>query len=187
MKALLKKNKKKLAKRKCSKQKHNVDEETEADLLEIDSEISIGTMSKKRHIKGKRTSTSKSKTVISTEEEDTQALSESNLGNPELCERTPDSPQPGTSGISQGKEQTGGQIQESIQQAIDPEEGSDAEVDCIVCMKPKKYLKCVEEIEWIQCDSCDGWIHRSCAGLKNYMKWRKATAEGSVFYCKQCK
>jgi len=54
-------------------------------------------------------------------------------------------------------------------------------------MKPKKYVKGVEEIEWIQCDSCDGCIQRSCAGLKKYMKWRKATAEGSVFYCKQCK
>jgi len=35
------KYKKNLAKRKCSKRKHNVDEDTEDDLLEIDSEISI--------------------------------------------------------------------------------------------------------------------------------------------------
>lgn len=179
-----------MAKRKCSKRKHNVDEETEDDLLEMDSEISIRTI-KTRNLKGKRTSTSKGKTAKSTDpEEDTQALSGANLDNPELCESTPDSPKPGTSGISQGKDtigQTGGLIQESSQQALDPEEGSDAEVDCIVCMKPKKYVKGVEEIEWIQCDSCDGWIHRSCAGLKHYLKWRKAMAEGAVFYCKQCK
>jgi len=107
-----------LAKRKCSKRKHNVDEETEDELLEIDSIISTRTMSKRRHLKGKRTSTSKSKTAKSTDsEEDTQALSGSNLDNPELCEGTPDSPKPGTSGISQGKEQTGGLIQESIQQS----------------------------------------------------------------------
>jgi len=87
-------------------------------------------MSKTRHLKGKRTSTSKGKTAKSTDsKEDTQALSGSNLNNTELCERSPDSPKPGTSGISHGKdtiEQTGGLIQESIQQALDPEEGSDA-------------------------------------------------------------
>ncbi|WAR09813.1 hypothetical protein MAR_034889, partial [Mya arenaria] len=29
------------------------------------------------------------------------------------------------------------------------------------------------EEEWIQCDSCNSWFHRQCAGLKNQRLWKK--------------
>lgn len=65
---------------------------------------------------------------------------------------------------------------------------SEAEsVLCLTCNKDKKYVKGALEDDWIQCDSCEGWTHRSCAGLKHHMKWKKAQAKGSTYLCKQCK
>ena len=80
-----------------------------------------------------------------------------------------DSPQPGPSGA-----------------CADHMSEDDSEVDCVICNKSEKFIKGIKEFDWIQCDSCDGWIHRSCAGLKHHMKWKKATAEGADFFCKQC-
>jgi len=65
------------------------------------------------------------------------------LDNPELCERTPDSPKPGTFGISQGKdsiEQTGTLIQESIQRRVQMQMW-------IVLHEAEKYVEGVEEIK----------------------------------------
>jgi hypothetical protein len=42
------------------------------------------------------------------------------------------------------------------------------------------------DVEWIQCDSCSGWYHRSCAGLKNHMKWKKFQKLGAKYYCNNC-
>lgn len=42
------------------------------------------------------------------------------------------------------------------------------------------------DTEWIQCDYCSGWLHRTCAGLKHHMKWKKFQKKGAVFVCNEC-
>ncbi|XP_053389253.1 lysine-specific demethylase 5A-like [Mercenaria mercenaria] len=44
-----------------------------------------------------------------------------------------------------------------------------------------------ENDDWIQCDKCNGWFHRVCAGLKNTRWWKKYSAEGANWICKVCK
>lgn len=56
----------------------------------------------------------------------------------------------------------------------------DSEVKCKVCDIHEK------GIEWIQCDSCDAWLHRNCAGLRHYMRRNKYQKKGSQFFCKEC-
>jgi hypothetical protein len=41
--------------------------------------------------------------------------------------------------------------------------------------------------EWIQCDSCSGWLHRKCAGLSNTRQWKMFTKEAAQWFCKDCK
>jgi len=61
------------------------------------------------------------------------------------------------------------------------------DVLCLVCNKNTNFTnKGGIANQWIQCDKCEGWIHRSCAGLSHHLKWKKAQSEGSVFLCKQC-
>lgn len=57
---------------------------------------------------------------------------------------------------------------------------SESDVKCKVCDTIDK------ETEWIQCDSCDSWLHRNCAGLKHHLKWKKYQKKGSKFLCKDC-
>ena len=68
------------------------------------------------------------------------------------------------------------------------EVGSDdideSEERCKVCDTVNKEFK--GEILWIQCDGCNGWFHRACAGLQHHMKWKKATRKGAKFYCFDC-
>ena len=40
--------------------------------------------------------------------------------------------------------------------------------------------------QWIQCDSCFQWLHRTCAGLKHHLKWKKYQKKGSTFSCSEC-
>lgn len=40
--------------------------------------------------------------------------------------------------------------------------------------------------EWIQCDSCQSWHHRKCAGLSNVLKWKKFSRTGTQWLCKDC-
>jgi len=40
--------------------------------------------------------------------------------------------------------------------------------------------------EWIQCDSCDSWFHRKCAGLKNAKQWKKHSQSGVTWFCRSC-
>jgi hypothetical protein len=64
----------------------------------------------------------------------------------------------------------------------EPEQHSenDSHVICKVCDTHDK------ETQWIQCDSCNAWLHRKCAGLKHHMKWKKHQRKGSHFFCKEC-
>ncbi|KAH3823811.1 hypothetical protein DPMN_125633 [Dreissena polymorpha] len=39
---------------------------------------------------------------------------------------------------------------------------------------------------WIQCDSCNSWLHRKCAGLQNAMKWKKYSKAGAKWNCTEC-
>jgi len=40
--------------------------------------------------------------------------------------------------------------------------------------------------EWIQCDQCDSWWHRQCAGLGHHMKWKKFSKGNAKWYCEHC-
>ena len=44
-----------------------------------------------------------------------------------------------------------------------------------------------KEGDWIQCDSCDHWFHRKCAGMKTFRGYKKVSATGSSWFCKDCK
>ena len=40
--------------------------------------------------------------------------------------------------------------------------------------------------QWIQCEGCFQWLHRTCAGLKHHLKWKKYQKKGSTFICSEC-
>ena len=63
-----------------------------------------------------------------------------------------------------------------------PVESFESDSDSDVC------LKCGngEGADWIQCDSCNSWLHRNCAGLSNYIKWKKYLKDSATWYCKEC-
>lgn len=65
----------------------------------------------------------------------------------------------------------------STQSDSDNEASSDL---CHTCFLSK-------DDEWIQCDSCNKWFHRKCAGLKNKKQWNRLQKEGVLWYCKVCK
>ena len=58
----------------------------------------------------------------------------------------------------------------------------DSDNDSDVCAK----CGSGEGTDWIQCDSCNSWLHRKCAGLSNYMKWKKYSKDSAIWYCKEC-
>jgi len=49
--------------------------------------------------------------------------------------------------------------------------------------------KCFREVndQLIQCDSCNSWFHRKCAGLKNNKLWKKCSKPNAKWFCSQCK
>ena len=51
---------------------------------------------------------------------------------------------------------------------------------CIVCLKLEGHK------DWIQCVKCQHWIHRNCAGLSHYKKWKVTSKQNPNFNCKQC-
>ena len=55
--------------------------------------------------------------------------------------------------------------------------------DNVVC---KKCYTIDKETQWIQCDNCSQWLHRSCAGLKHHLKWKKYQKKNAVFTCYEC-
>ncbi|KAH3712409.1 hypothetical protein DPMN_072109 [Dreissena polymorpha] len=57
---------------------------------------------------------------------------------------------------------------------------SDEEL-CKVC-----HTKGKSNVEWIQCNSCNQWLHRNCAGLRSKAKWNKFQDEGIPFMCTEC-
>ena len=63
-----------------------------------------------------------------------------------------------------------------------PAELMDSDNDSDVCAK----CGSGEGTDWIQCDSCNSWLHRKCAGLSNYMKWKKYSKDSAIWYCKEC-
>jgi len=42
------------------------------------------------------------------------------------------------------------------------------------------------DIAWIQCDGCDSWVCRPCAGLLLDCEWEAAQSESADFICKNC-
>lgn len=53
----------------------------------------------------------------------------------------------------------------------------------------EKCKKCLSDTndQWIQCDSCDSWFHRKCAGLKSIKLWKKCSKPNAQWFCSQCK
>ncbi|XP_053402851.1 uncharacterized protein LOC123530709 [Mercenaria mercenaria] len=71
-------------------------------------------------------------------------------------------------------------IPQDIVTEPDPLSDNEDNVKCKICDSHD------QGIEWIQCDSCDSWLHRNCAGLKHHMKWKKYQRKGASFYCSEC-
>jgi hypothetical protein len=60
----------------------------------------------------------------------------------------------------------------------DDDDVADADL-CSKCQTEK-------EEEWIQCDSCNSWFHRSCAGLRHHKKRKKYQQENAKWFCSEC-
>ena len=54
---------------------------------------------------------------------------------------------------------------------------------CQVCLQEDEKSG---NTDWIQCDKCQNWLHRKCAGLGHHMKWHKMTKKNAKFLCKLC-
>ena len=81
-----------------------------------------------------------------------------------------DVPVPSTSGSNVEKKSKKGE----------EEEESEDDVLCQSCRTIDK------DSQWVQCDSCNNWFHRSCAGLKHHLKWKKVNKKGAKYFCVQC-
>ncbi|XP_045173548.2 uncharacterized protein LOC123535080 [Mercenaria mercenaria] len=80
---------------------------------------------------------------------------------------------------SQPETQASTSFQPELQASSSPQPVLDDEM-CKKCFLDK-------DDEWIQCDSCNGWFHRKCAGLKNVRQWKKYNKEGVEWLCHECK
>lgn len=69
----------------------------------------------------------------------------------------------------------------SVSSHYEPKPGTSAS-DSDTCVK----CHTGEGNDWIQCDGCDSWLHRKCAGLSNYKKWKKFSKESVSWFCKDC-
>ena len=72
----------------------------------------------------------------------------------------------------------------TTQHLPDPMETDEFE-DSDLCKKCNKMGK--PGVQWIQCNSCSGWLHRNCAGLSAKKAWVKLAKTGSEFFCRECK
>ena len=81
-----------------------------------------------------------------------------------------DVPGPSTSGSNVEKKSKKGE----------EEEESEDDVLCQSCRTIDK------DSQWVQCDSCNNRFHRSCAGLKHHLKWKKVNKKGAKYFCVQC-
>jgi hypothetical protein len=88
-------------------------------------------------------------------------ISASNASSSTLTAAEGSEPQPGTSTADEGV--------------------IESEIKCKVCNTIDK------EIQWIQCDKCNAWLHRNCAGLKHHLRWKKYQKKSSKFFCDTCK
>ena len=72
----------------------------------------------------------------------------------------------------------------TTESVVEPQPGTSATTDdsdlCKKCMSDRPD-------EWIQCDSCDSWFHRKCAGLSNAKLWKKITKSTAHWFCRDCK
>ncbi|XP_062566614.1 uncharacterized protein LOC134228937 [Saccostrea cucullata] len=67
-----------------------------------------------------------------------------------------------------------------LEERVDLKSSASA-TSCSVCQKVDGHK------DWIHCVICDTWIHRNCAGLSNYFKWKSASKNCSKFSCLNCK
>lgn len=52
---------------------------------------------------------------------------------------------------------------------------------CSVCLGKNE-----DSSDWIQCDNCDNWVHRQCAGITVPEEWDNYTNEAATFFCSFC-
>ena len=51
---------------------------------------------------------------------------------------------------------------------------------------PECQLKYKDGEQWIQCDKCERWYHRSCAEIMEDEEWEQLQKEESTFHCHLC-
>ena len=68
-----------------------------------------------------------------------------------------------------------------IPESMETDDYADSDL-CIKCNKTGK-----PGVQWIQCSSCSGWLHRNCSGLRAKKAWAKFSKTGSEFFCSECK
>ena len=85
-------------------------------------------------------------------------------------------PQPGTS----TQHEVDNTILHSTFSTICDSNSDSDEIKCKVCDTAEK------ETLWIQCESCNSWLHRNCAGLRHHMKWKKYQKKSSKYFCWEC-
>ena len=123
----------------------------------------------------KQVKVSKSKT------EKTQKKSVKSVQPLEICE----SQQPSTSRLATS-EQLSTSASEQVPTSEQPSLSetatgcSDVAV-CSICRQDH------DNDDWIMCEKCNKWLHRTCAGLKNSRWWKKWSTEAAKWICKSCK
>ena len=61
---------------------------------------------------------------------------------------------------------------------------SNEEYHCAMCKGP--YV--ANRLNWIECTSCQQWLHRKCdSTLKTQKKWKAVIGDGAVYHCPQCR
>lgn len=88
-------------------------------------------------------------------------------------------PQPGLSHEPQPGPSHAPQPGSSHDQQLHADEDDTSDL-CQKCFREK-------EAEWIQCDACNSWFHRTCAGLKTARLWKKYMKENVSWFCYACK
>ena len=139
------------------------------------------TMAHRKQIKVSKTSTTKNKTDSSeTEPKRKKRKRKSNHAGPaaEPKQGPSNVPQPVPSTEPQPGPSTEPLSTESQpdQSVGSPSDDNDSEL-CQKCFSD-------QDGDWIQCDSCDRWFHRQCAGIRTKKQYKKVSA--AVWFCKEC-